>query len=273
MLCSWVNTSFICSLGICYCFGSLGDPRLDNKQNTHLGHTSKQCHANKEQAVDSKWFLSPCTQQGFLYSQTRSLVLWFFGSSACCYLSSAWLQWLLQHPFSDSSFSFAPRALCCQFTLSNHWASAFLFWGGLPSPPSTGLKQHCLTPGVSCVSVTELTCHPSCQPFQQCLFHPGGHIPQVFPTHRRKCPSPTFFKSWRSHPFPYSQVMAPVSGQTVGTAQAKYGLSEQNQTSRKHLHTSFACIYSIGTVMQCLLIVIVEVISNYRKLQRFEMCH
>lgn len=68
------------------------------------------------------------------------------------------------------------------------------------------LSQY-ITWGTSCVSVSELACHPSCQPFQQCLFHLGGHIPEVFPAHRRKCPSSPFFKSWWSHPFPSSQVM------------------------------------------------------------------
>lgn len=169
-------------------------------------------------------FSPPVSNEGFSTVRTTACCcgLWLFGSSACCYLSCAWLQSLLQQPFSYSSFSFAPRGLCCHFTLSNHWA--FLCWGGLPSLPSSGLKQQSLTPGVSCVSVAELTCHPSCQPFQQCLFHPGGHVPQVFPAHRRKCPSPTFFKSWGSHPFPYSQVMATVSGANWGNSANKMWL-------------------------------------------------
>lgn len=61
-----------------------------------------------------------------------------------------------------------------------------------------------------CLPVSELTHHPAYQPFQQRLFHLGGHVPQVFPTHRRKCPSSTFFKPRGSHPFSCSQVMAAV---------------------------------------------------------------
>lgn len=171
-------------------------------------------------------FFPPVSNKGFSIVRTTAWCcgVWFFGSSACCYLSCAWLQSLLQKPFSYSSFSFAPRGLSCQFALSNHWASAFLCWGVLPSPPSSSLQQQCLTPGISCVSVPELTCHPSCQPFQQCLFHPGGHLPQVFPAHRGKCPSPTFFKSWRSYPFPYSQVMATGSGASCGHSADKIWL-------------------------------------------------
>lgn len=90
--------------------------------------------------------------------------------------------------------------------------------------PQPCLKAAVFNPRYICVSLAELSCHPSCQPFQQCLFHPGGHIPQVFPAHRRKCPSPTFFKPWGSHPFPYSQVMAPVSGENCGSSAGKIWL-------------------------------------------------
>lgn len=110
-----------------------------------------------------------------------------------------------------------------QLTLSNHWLLLFFMLRGLASLPSPGSKQQCLTRYIL-VSVTELTCHPPRQPFQQRLFHPGGHVPQVFPTHRRKCPSPTFFKSWGSHPFPYSQVMAPVSRAFCGSSADKIWL-------------------------------------------------
>ena len=58
----------------------------------------------------------------------------------------------------------------------------------------------------------------------QNLFHLGGHISEVFPTHRRKCPSSTFFKPWGSHPFSNSQVMAAI----VSVLLREYGLLEIN---------------------------------------------
>lgn len=213
-------------------------PTLDTPVSSLMPTGSRQWIPNRFSApVSNKDFSTVITTVWYCE-------VWLFGCSARCYFS-----FLLgySHCYSNASLTarlpLLQKGLYCQFTLSNHWASALLCWGSLAPLPSTGLKQQCLTPGVPCVSVTELTCHPSCQPFQQRLFHPGGHIPEVFPAHRRKCPSPTFFKSWGSHPFPDSQVMATVSGANCGNSADKMWLvGTKSLTSRKHLHTSI-CMY------------------------------
>lgn len=249
VLCSWINRSFIYSVGFCYCFGSLDDPRLDNKQNTHLRYRYLQAVSSLMPRRSRQWIpgsFSPAVSSKD-FSTVRSPAwccgLWLFASSACCYLSSCLVTVIAAAVLLLQLIYLSSKGLGCQVHLSDHWASAFLCWGGLASFPSTGLKQQWLTPALSCVSLTELTSHPSCQPFQQCLFHPGGHVPEVLPTHRRKCPSPTFFKSWGSHPFPSSQVMAPVSGANCGSSADKiWFVRTKSLTSRKHLHTALCVL-------------------------------
>lgn len=113
--------------------------------------------------------------------------VWLFGSSSCCYLHY--------------------KAVCSSHTNYIHCSSS-----------------HTTRYSTCCLPVSELAHHPSHQPFQQRLFHLGGHISEVFPTHRRKCPSSTFFKPWGSHPFSNSQVMAAI----VSVLLREYGLLEIN---------------------------------------------
>lgn len=95
------------------------------------------------------------------------------------------------------------------------------------------------------MSVSELTCHPSCQPFQQRLFHLGGHIPEVFPTHWRKRPSSTFFKSRGSHPFSNSQVMTAMPEANCGNSAYKIQfVGTKSLRSRKDLCSLWSvCTY------------------------------
>ena len=125
--------------------------------------------------------------------------------------------------------------LYCQFTLYNH---LFILNepGCVADTPWQRLKVTVFNSRCILVSVSELTRQPSCQPFQQCLFRLGGHVPEVFPAHRRKCPSSTFFRSWGSYPFPDSQVMTAVPETNCENSAYKIRLvGVKSLTSRKHL--------------------------------------
>lgn len=163
--------SFMCTPRNCYCFSSLRKWLIIPIWRVPVSSLSNDLWVWSRQWIPNEFSTSNT------FCTVRIMVVycavWLFGPSFCCYLHCS--------------------ALCSPHADYSHCSSS-----------QTTRYSTC------CLSVSELTHHPAYQPFQQRLFHLGGHVPQVFPTHRRKCPSSTFFKPRGSHPFSCSQVMAAV---------------------------------------------------------------